>query len=229
MEWQNFQEKQLEEEEMRVDMELGQFQNGGLFVKVMTDEQMELLRKQIAVYTMLCEQLAQMHKAFSVQHDITGMRFGNPYFDPLLTSGGQKITARQRWTPTPVQLQILERVYDECTGTPNKQKIQEITSELAQHGQISETNVYNWFQNRRARIKRKQSGAGSNMEESEADTHVESKNKNPESIQLFENSAARAEHIFSQSPDIGFEQLVGKMEGPGSYSPEWEVEGYSML
>lgn len=72
MEWQNFQEKQREEEEMRVETELGQFQTGGLFVKVMTDEQMELLRKQIAVYTMLCEQLAQMHKAFSVQHDITG-------------------------------------------------------------------------------------------------------------------------------------------------------------
>lgn len=72
MEWQNFQENQREEEEMRVETELGQFQNGELFVKVMTDEQMELLRKQIAVYTMICEQLVQMHKAFSLQYDITG-------------------------------------------------------------------------------------------------------------------------------------------------------------
>lgn len=124
---------------------------------------------------------------------------GNPYFDPLMASSGQKITARQRWTPTPVQLQILERVYNECTGTPNKQKIQEITTELAQYGQISETNVYNWFQNRRARLKRKQSGVGSNMEESETDI----KNKNPENTQLFANSTSRAENIFFQSPDIG--------------------------
>lgn len=78
------------------------------------------------------------------------------YCDPLGAPGGHKITARQRWTPTPMQLQILERIFDQGNGTPSKQKIKEITIELSQHGQISETNVYNWFQNRRARSKRKQ-------------------------------------------------------------------------
>ncbi|KAK8996227.1 hypothetical protein V6N11_076470 [Hibiscus sabdariffa] len=87
-----------------------------------------------------------------------------------MTHSGHKISARQRWTPTAVQLRILERIFDEVTGTPSKQKIKEITSELSQHGQISETNVYNWFQNRRARSKRKQAVAA----ESEVETEVES-------------------------------------------------------
>ncbi|KAK8607393.1 hypothetical protein V6N13_053130 [Hibiscus sabdariffa] len=146
--------------------------NGG--VMVMTDEQLETLRKQIAVYASLCEQLVQMHNnltAQSHQHlTLTGGRLGNLYSDPLMTHSGHKISARQRWTPTAVQLRILERIFDEVTGTPSKQKIKEITSELSQHGQISETNVYNWFQNRRARSKRKQAVAA----ESEVETEVES-------------------------------------------------------
>ncbi|KAK8606703.1 hypothetical protein V6N13_052465 [Hibiscus sabdariffa] len=67
----------------------------------------------------------------------------------LLTYAGKRIkqrqapiTTRQRWTPTPtpVQLQILDRIFDQGTGTASKRKIKDITSELSQHGQISETN-----------------------------------------------------------------------------------------
>lgn len=46
---------------------------GGLYVKVMTDEQMELLRRQISVYSTICEKLAEMHKAISAQHDLSGL------------------------------------------------------------------------------------------------------------------------------------------------------------
>ncbi|KAK3232011.1 hypothetical protein Dsin_003892 [Dipteronia sinensis] len=236
MEWINsssssVQEKQQQQQE---ENEGEMMAVEGLYTKVMTDEQMELLRKQIAVYAMICEQLVDMHKSFSAQYDIAGMRLGNPYLDPFMASGGQKITARQRWTPTPVQLQILERVYDECSGNPGKQKILDITTELAHHGQISETNVYNWFQNRRARIKRKQSGVPSNTTESEAKKHVMSKkNTTLESIQSFENPTTRISenNIYFQSPNIGMEQMIGKMDAGMVFSPlpHWQMDRYDML
>lgn len=42
-------------------------------VRVMTDEQMEVLRKQIAAYASICEQLVAMHKSISAQYDVTGI------------------------------------------------------------------------------------------------------------------------------------------------------------
>lgn len=45
---------------------------GGMFVKVMTDEQMEVLRKQIAVYATICEQLVELHKSLTSQNDLAG-------------------------------------------------------------------------------------------------------------------------------------------------------------
>ncbi|KAK7394233.1 hypothetical protein VNO78_14755 [Psophocarpus tetragonolobus] len=145
-----------------------------MYVKVMTDEQLETLRKQIAVYATICEQLVEMHKTISAHQDLAGIRLGNMYCDPLLGSGGHKIASRQRWTPTAMQLQILERIFDQGTGTPSKEKIKEITAELTHHGHISETNVYNWFQNRRARSKRKQHNVNAH---SDLDTEVDSKDK----------------------------------------------------
>lgn len=122
-----------------------------------------------------------------------------------MSSAGHKISARQRWTPTPVQLTILERIFDQGNGTPSKQKIKEITNELSQHGQISETNVYNWFQNRRARSKRKQLNTGTNNAESEVETEIESpkdKKTKPEEFQSQENSTPRAEDICFHSPEL---------------------------
>ncbi|KAF9686602.1 hypothetical protein SADUNF_Sadunf02G0006300 [Salix dunnii] len=188
-------------------MEEGNFQNGGgLGVKVMTDEQMEMLRKQIAVYATICEQLVEMHKALSAQQEFAGMRLGNPYCDPLLSSAVHKIGSRQRWTPKPAQLQILEQIFEQCNATPGRQKIKDITRELAQHGQISETNVYNWFQNRRARSKRKQSAVVPNNGESEMETENESfkeKKTRPEDSQPDENTTPMADQMYFNSPDIG--------------------------
>ncbi|XBJ06608.1 hypothetical protein VPH35_012245 [Triticum aestivum] len=114
------------------------------YVKVMTNDQMEALQKQISIYATICEQLVEMHCVFT-QHQCRR----NLYCGPLMVHGGQKITTRQRWTPTQMQLQILESIFDQGNGRPSKQKIKNITAELSQHGQTSETNVYNWFQNRR--------------------------------------------------------------------------------
>ncbi|OVA04244.1 Homeobox domain [Macleaya cordata] len=171
----------------------------------MTDEQIELLRRQISVYATICEQLVEMHKAITAQQDLSGMRLGNIYCDPLMTSSGHKITTRQRWTPTPVQLQILERIFDQGTGTPSKQKIKDITNDLTQHGQISETNVYNWFQNRRARSKRKQLGTAPNNAESEVETEVESpkeKKAKSESNHSHENSSLRVDEVCFRSSGV---------------------------
>lgn len=46
---------------------------GGMFVKVMTDEQMEVLRKQIAIYATICEQLVDLHKSLTSHHDLSGL------------------------------------------------------------------------------------------------------------------------------------------------------------
>ena len=44
--------------------------SGGMYVKVMTDEQLETLRKQIAIYATICERLVEMHKTLTSQQDL---------------------------------------------------------------------------------------------------------------------------------------------------------------
>ncbi|XP_023539556.1 WUSCHEL-related homeobox 13-like [Cucurbita pepo subsp. pepo] len=214
---------------------------GALYVKVMTDEQLETLRKQIAVYATICEQLVEMHKTLTARQDLKGaaMLFSFTSFNSM------------------DELGLL--LY------PSKQKIKEITSELGQHGQISESNVYNWFQNRRARSKRKQQGTAPAYGESELDTEVESpkdKKTKPVDFQTPQTSAPLGENMGFQSPEMhyelhfldpntnkadtlfpsngssktartfsqmssyeGNEQLTGKIETPENYSLYSQAEG----
>ncbi|GAU17783.1 hypothetical protein TSUD_171720 [Trifolium subterraneum] len=170
--------------------------------KVMTDEQIETLRKQIAAYGTICEQLVLMHKNLSPNQHLTGARLRGMCFDPMIT----KIGSRQRWSPTPMQLQTLERIFKAETGTPSKEKIKEITTNLTKHGQISETNVYNWFQNRRARSKRKQQSSTptSVNTESEVPAEVDSKDEKTEPDDLVvsqpaENLCHKNSHVCAGS------------------------------
>ncbi|KAJ0240727.1 WUSCHEL-related homeobox 13 [Hirschfeldia incana] len=207
--------------------------SGGMYVKVMTDEQLETLRKQIAIYATICERLVEMHKTLTSHQDLAGGRMGGLYADPTF---GHKMTGRQRWTPTPLQLQTLERIFDQGIGTPSKQKIKEITEELTQHGQIAEQNVYNWFQNRRARSKRKQHGGGggssnnNNNCESEVETEAETlneKRKMPESLLVIPDgnnnngigttsgTSPRPEDLCFQSPEMSSDlHLLGVLSNP---------------
>ncbi|KAH0887169.1 hypothetical protein HID58_063265, partial [Brassica napus] len=141
-----------------VEMDGGS-QNGAYDGRVMTEEQMEILSKQIAIYAAICRQLVSLHESFSSKLPLSSGvdPTGGGYFDSMGASPSTyKISHRHRWTPTSMQLQILESIYEEGSGTPKPQRIEEITLELSQHGQVMDKNVYNWFQNRRARSKRKQ-------------------------------------------------------------------------
>lgn len=117
-----------------------------------------------------------------------------------------------------MQLQILENIFDQGNGTPSKQKIKEITAELSHHGQISETNVYNWFQNRRARSKRKQAASLPNNAESEAEVDEEAlTDKKPKSdMALHENksmSVHTADRISGMHFDADHDQMGGMLYG----------------
>ncbi|KAJ0966760.1 hypothetical protein J5N97_023677 [Dioscorea zingiberensis] len=189
-------------------------------LKVMTDEQMEVLRQQISAYATICQQLVQMHKAMTAHQDsLTGMRPGGLYCDPLMPSGTHKITGRQRWSPTPKQLQILETIFSEGNGTPSKQKIKQIACELAHHGLISETNVYNWFQNRRARSKRKQTATFLNHSESEVEPEFESQEERKSesgTISLHENTHLSAGGSSMEGEPGGMQSIYASNASPKS-------------
>lgn len=176
------------------------------FEKVMTDEQIEILQKQIAAYATICEQLEILHRSLtSFAHNDPSPEFmlrssiSNPYCPPLMMNsnypshhhhhnfnqyyyGQPKFPRRQRWNPTSEQLNILEKIFDQGHGAPSKERIRDITAELAKHGQIAESNVYNWFQNRRARLKKRQtmSAISESSEEGEMASETSSKSNNGE-------------------------------------------------
>lgn len=121
---------------------------------IMTNEQMEVLGKQIAAYSTICEQLEELHRMRT--HNNLEELHRTTTTSYSLMGQKQHLSRRQRWNPTTEQLRILERVFDEEEiRTPNPQKVKEIAIELGHLGQIAEPNVYNWFQNRRARLKKK--------------------------------------------------------------------------
>ncbi|XP_050229530.1 WUSCHEL-related homeobox 8-like [Mercurialis annua] len=205
------------EDEMLSGNELG--------VKLMTDDQMEMLRKQISVYTTLCQSLVQMHNSISARQDFSGMRVASSYNAPFWSYTLNKIPSRQRWAPKQEQLQKLESFYNESNVTPDRQKIKSIAAQLSMHGPISETNVYNWFQNRRARSKRKKSALPPpDNTESEPEVSKDERTK-PDDVQLDENLQLMVNQMYFQSPEIGgIDQLMGNSQVPVSYTPFWQAE-----
>lgn len=52
-------------EKVMEDMMTMGFGGDGVAVKVMTDEQIEILREQISVYATICEKLVEMHNSMT--------------------------------------------------------------------------------------------------------------------------------------------------------------------
>ncbi|KAH1121444.1 hypothetical protein J1N35_004604 [Gossypium stocksii] len=65
-------------------------------------------------YNMRRDEMAQ------IKLQRTSIRLGNLYCDPISASVGHKITARQRWSPIALQLQILKNIYEQGAGTRSK-------------------------------------------------------------------------------------------------------------
>ena len=69
--------------------------------------------------------------------------------------GEDKSQRGPRWSGTPKHYEILENLFLAGEQPPVRERLREVTEMLSQHGYIQESNVYNWFQNRRSREKKK--------------------------------------------------------------------------
>ncbi|XP_008809129.1 WUSCHEL-related homeobox 8-like [Phoenix dactylifera] len=194
-------------------------------VKVMTDEQEEALRRQISASRAIRESLLESYRRIASEYlSQHGTRIGNPSTDPLKsTEGCKRSNRKQRWSATPTQTLILDKIYHSGKVSPNKEEIKWITSELSQHGEITVSNVYNWFQNRKTREKRKRVDELVHKIKSEVEPGAES--SNGKKIQLekidfdnkqylstdahfFQTSQVNSEmHFINQESDIAHESI----------------------
>ena len=137
----------------------------------MTMTQLDTLRHQIAAYAHLCEQRAlltqqiaeeskpgqsrsQTLAAIANSLGVSGAAGAQPsYPGPVYSKGGDGPRG-SRWSPNPTQLARLEELFATGMGTPNGDIRTKITDELTKLGPVNEANVYNWFQNKKARMKK---------------------------------------------------------------------------
>ncbi|XP_004505406.2 uncharacterized protein [Cicer arietinum] len=91
------------------------------------------------------------------------------------TSNNMQGQQSSRWSPTPVQLLVLEELYRQGMKTPSAEQIQQIASQLRQFGKIEGKNVFYWFQNHKARERQKRRRR--EMEETTASSTQDKKDK----------------------------------------------------
>ena len=147
----------------------------------MTERQLYAFRQQIAAYAHICQQLLQVtsvqaHQQTAYQKRqvdtsiaqrpqvLSSVAHKTPSAPGEYGSGGggrgaDKSARGARWTGTPKHYEILEQMFQNGQAPPVREELTRITAELAKHGTIGESNVYNWFQNRRSREKKIQAQA----------------------------------------------------------------------
>ena len=71
----------------------------------------------------------------------------------VFSNTGVYRSGKARWTPSPAQFKRLEEMFAIDTTTPQREHLTSVTLELSALGPVQEANVYNWFQNKKARLK----------------------------------------------------------------------------
>lgn len=144
----------------------------------MTERQLYAFRQQIAAYAHICQQLLQVTSVQAHQqtaHQKRQVDSGMSQRPQVLSSvahkmpgdhgssgggrGADKSARGVRWTGTPKHYEVLEQMFQNGQAPPVREELTRITAELAKYGTIGESNVYNWFQNRRSREKKIQAQA----------------------------------------------------------------------
>ena len=69
-------------------------------------------------------------------------------------TGVYSVPGKVRWQRTTAQLERLEQLFANDTTTPRGEKLKQVTEELSALGPIQECNVFNWFQNKKSRLKK---------------------------------------------------------------------------
>ncbi|RAL39393.1 hypothetical protein DM860_002926 [Cuscuta australis] len=63
---------------------------------------------------------------------------------------------KERWNPKPEQIRILEAVFNSGLVTPMREDIMKIRARIEEYGQVADSSVFYWFQNRKSRSKNRQ-------------------------------------------------------------------------
>ena len=159
----------------------------------MTEQQKYALRQQIASYAHICQQLLQLTHEAALrdlqmsargEYDRHATHVSSAYprekqpkkekphkerkapASIFSNTGVYSVPGKVRWQPTTAQFERLEQLFAIDTTTPQRENLKQVTEELSALGPIQECNVYNWFQNKKARLKkREQDAARERMEE----------------------------------------------------------------
>uniref|UniRef100_A0ACD5VJI2 Uncharacterized protein n=1 Tax=Avena sativa TaxID=4498 RepID=A0ACD5VJI2_AVESA len=68
---------------------------------------------------------------------------------------GRSTETKPRWNPRPEQIRILEALFNSGMMNPPRDEIPRIRMRLQEYGQVGDSNVFYWFQNRKSRSKNK--------------------------------------------------------------------------
>jgi hypothetical protein len=85
-------------------------------------------------------------------------------------TGVYSVPGKVRWQSTTAQLERLEQLFAIDTTTPRGEKLKQVTEELSALGPIQECNVFNWFQNKKSRLKKLEEDAAREKMEAAANT-----------------------------------------------------------